>query len=94
MFLVCHVAPPVDSCIIRVLGITYKSHPLFVEGVESVSEVKIVGWGVDTLVLNVCYSDKHFQPVKQELAQEVQNELNEIQAVAQLNETPVLIAGT
>ena len=24
--------------------------------------VKIVGRGVDTLVLNVCYADKQFQP--------------------------------
>jgi hypothetical protein len=29
------------------------------------SEVKIVRRGVDTLELNVCYADKHYQPVKQ-----------------------------
>jgi hypothetical protein len=40
------------------------------------SEMKIVGRGVDTLVLNVCYADKQFQPIKQELAQELQDELN------------------
>ncbi len=28
------------------------------------SEVKVVGRGIDTLVLNVCYADKQFQPVK------------------------------
>ncbi len=26
-------------------------------------EVKIVGRDVDTLVLKVCYADKHFQPI-------------------------------
>lgn len=30
------------------------------------SEIKIVGCGVDTRVLNVCYADKQFQPIKQE----------------------------
>ncbi len=34
-------------------------------------EVKIVGRGVDTLVINVCYANEHFQPVKQELAKGV-----------------------
>ena len=38
-------------------------------------EVKIVGRGVDTLVINVCYANQHFQPVKQELAKGVQHEL-------------------
>jgi hypothetical protein len=27
---------------------------------------RIVGRGIDTLVLNVCYADKQFQPIKQE----------------------------
>ena len=40
------------------------------------SEVKIVGRGVDTLVLNVCYADKRFQPLKRELVEDLQNELN------------------
>ena len=39
------------------------------------SEVKIVGRGVDTLVINVCYANEHFQPVKQELAKGVQHGL-------------------
>ena len=52
-------------------------------------EVKIVGRGVDTLVLNVCYADKHFQPIKQELAQELQDQLNLLQDAARLNEAPV-----
>ena len=39
-------------------------------------DIKVVGRGVDTLVLNVYYADKHFQPIKQELAEDLQNELN------------------
>lgn len=31
------------------------------------TEIKIVGCGVDTLVLIVSYADKQFQPIKQEL---------------------------
>jgi hypothetical protein len=53
-------------------------------------EVSIVGRGVDTLVLNVCYADKQFQPIKQELADDLQNELNLLQGTARLNEAPVL----
>jgi hypothetical protein len=54
------------------------------------SEVKMVGRGVDTLVLNVCYADKQFQPMKQELADDLQNELNLLKSAARLNESPVL----
>ncbi len=54
------------------------------------AEVKIVGRGVDTLVLNVCYADKHFQPIKQELIEDLQNELNLLQGTAMLNEASVL----
>lgn len=39
------------------------------------SEINNVSRGVDTLVLNVCYADKHFQPIKQELTENLQNEL-------------------
>src|SRR5690348_1395683 len=60
------------------------------EGEESMSEVKIVGRGIDTLVLNVCYADKHFQPVKQELAEDLQSELNLLQSAARLHEVPVI----
>ena len=42
-------------------------------------EVKIVGRGVDTLVLNVCYADKQFQPVKQELNADLQEVLSTLQ---------------
>lgn len=43
------------------------------------SEVKIVGRGVDTLVLNVSYADKQFQPTRQELDADLQEELNNLQ---------------
>ena len=49
---------------------------------------KVVGRGVDTLVLNVYYADKHFQPIKQELAEYLQNELNLFQSASQFDETP------
>jgi hypothetical protein len=42
-------------------------------------EVKVVGRGVDTLVLNVSYADKQFQPIKQELDANLQEELNSLQ---------------
>ena len=40
------------------------------------SKIKIVGRGVDTLVLNVCYADKQFQPIKQELGADLQEVLS------------------
>jgi hypothetical protein len=54
------------------------------------SKIKIVGRGIDTLVLNVCYAGKQFLPVKQELAEDLQNELNLLQSSVKLNEAPVL----
>src|SRR5258708_24516585 len=53
-------------------------------------EVKIVGRGVDTFVLNVCYADKQFQPIKQELDQDLQSELNLLQQEARENEVPLV----
>jgi hypothetical protein len=53
------------------------------------SLVKIVGRGVDTLVLNVCYADKQLQPIKQELDADLQEELNSLQGEARINESPV-----
>jgi hypothetical protein len=44
-------------------------------------EVKIVGRGVDTLVLDVCYTNDRFQPVKREL--------NKLQHMARLSEAPI-----
>ncbi len=35
-------------------------------------EVKIMGRGVDTLVLNISYADKQFQSIKQELGADLQ----------------------
>jgi hypothetical protein len=40
------------------------------------SEVKLVGRGVDTLVLNIFYADKQFQPIKQELNADLQEVLS------------------
>ena len=48
---------------------------------------KVVGRGVGTLVLNVCYADKHFQPIKQELTEDLQNELNLFQSTVRFDET-------
>src|SRR6202049_2606551 len=53
------------------------------------SEVTIVGRGADTLVLNVCYADKQFQPIKQELDADLQDELNTLQGEARINESAV-----
>src|SRR6202030_3689606 len=52
--------------------------------------IKIVGRGVDTLVLNVSYADKRFQPIKQELDADLQEELNSLQGEARINESPVV----
>ena len=54
------------------------------------SEVKIVGRGVDTLVLNVSYADGHMRPLKQELADELQQELEQLQSVPRQAETAVV----
>lgn len=45
------------------------------------SEVKVVGRGVDTLVLNVCNADETDKPVKQELASDVQDEARSQESV-------------
>jgi hypothetical protein len=52
-------------------------------------EVKIIGRGVDTLVINVCYANEHFQPVKQELAKGVQHELEVLQGAARRREAAI-----
>src|SRR5579859_5274609 len=53
------------------------------------SEIKVVGRGVDTLVLNISYADKQFQPIKQELDTNLQEELNRLQGEARLAESPL-----
>ena len=58
------------------------------------SEVKIVGRGVDTLVLNVCYADQQFRPIKEEVQQTLQEELNSLQSTARDNEAPLLTRWT
>ena len=58
------------------------------------SNVRFVGRGIDTLVLNVCYADKQFQPIKQELDQNLQAELNLLQSEARENEVPVVTRWT
>ena len=41
--------------------------------------IKLVGYGVDTLILNVRYSDSKGQPVKQELEEKLVEELDYLQ---------------
>ena len=53
------------------------------------SEAKIVGRGVDTLVLNVSYADNPFMPIKQELAADLQDELYSLQGEARNQESAV-----
>ena len=54
------------------------------------SEVKIVGRGIDTLVLNVSYADKQFQPIKQELKVDLQEVLCALRDEARINESAVV----
>jgi hypothetical protein len=54
------------------------------------SEVKIVGRGVDTLVLNVCYANKQFQPIKLELDADLQEVLTILQDEVRTNEVAVV----
>jgi hypothetical protein len=43
---------------------------------------KLLSFGIDTLILNVHYTDKQFQPIKQELAADLARELDYLQAEA------------
>src|SRR5438270_12753575 len=52
-------------------------------------ESKLVGYGVDTLILNVRYSDSKGQPVKQELDEKLVQELDYLQGEARHVETAV-----
>ena len=56
------------------------------------SDVKMVCRGVDTLVLNVSYADKQFQPIKQELDTKLQEVLCTLQDEARLTEAAVVTA--
>jgi hypothetical protein len=51
--------------------------------------VKLVGYGVDTLILNVRYSDSKGQPVKQELDEKLVQELDYLQGEARRVETAI-----
>ena len=51
--------------------------------------VYLVGYGVDTLILNVRYSDESFSPIKQELDEKLQRELDYLQASARQDENAV-----
>lgn len=54
------------------------------------SNIKLVGYGVDTLILNVRYTDKHGQPVKQELDEKLAGELDDLQHEARKNEIAMI----
>ena len=51
--------------------------------------IKLVGYGVDTLILNVRYADKQGQPVKQELDEKLVATLDYLQGAARSAETAV-----
>ena len=51
--------------------------------------IDLVGYGVDTLILNVRYSDSKGQPVKQELDEKLVQELDYLQGEARQVETAV-----
>ena len=53
------------------------------------SMVKLVGYGLDTLILNVRYADKQDQPVKQELDEQLAATLDYLQGAARSAETAV-----
>lgn len=51
--------------------------------------MRLVGYGVDTLILNVRYADDHYQPIKQELDEKLQADLDYLQGEARRVETVV-----
>ena len=53
------------------------------------SEVKVVGRGVDTLVLNTSYGGTDDKPIKQELAADLQAQLSQLQEEARTREAEV-----
>src|SRR5438105_54567 len=53
-------------------------------------ELKIVGRGVDTLVVNVCYGNQGIHSIKQELDEDLEQELEQLQAQARQDEAPCL----
>ena len=51
---------------------------------------QLVGYGVDTLILNMRYTDEMYQPLKKELAEEIAYELDELQEAARCNEVAMI----
>src|SRR6266581_1778325 len=54
------------------------------------TNIKLVGHGVDTLILNMRYTDEQYQPIKRELAEEIAYELDELQGAARRNEMAMI----
>jgi hypothetical protein len=54
-----------------------------------IDQIKLVGYGVDTLVVNVRYTDETLQPVQKELDETLQQELDYLQGEAKKAETSV-----
>src|SRR5712691_9459294 len=52
--------------------------------------IKLVGYGVDTLILNMRYTNELYQPIKQELAQEIAQALEDLQSEARKNEMAMI----
>jgi len=51
---------------------------------------QLVGYGVDTLILNMRYTDEQYHPIKRELAEEIAFELDELQGAARRNEMAMI----
>ena len=51
--------------------------------------IHLVGYGVDTLIINVRYADSAYQPIKQELDEKLVQEWEYLQAAARHAETAV-----
>jgi len=59
-------------------------------------EPQLVGYGVDTLILSMRYTDEKYQPIKKELSEEIAYELDELQGAARRkngNDLTVVIPG-
>src|SRR6266700_1268531 len=52
--------------------------------------IKLVGYGVDTLILNMRYTDEKYQPLKREVAEEIAHELDELQETARRHEMAMI----
>jgi len=50
------------------------------------TNIKLVAYGVDTLILNIRYADSNGQPIKQGLVDELAQELDDLQEDARKNE--------